>query len=355
MTEKKTSSNERESKAGAVFNEIVRRLWALVILAVVVWTGYAAVEYLIGYVFEASRVPKQLVADPMDLHLIASGQSGNGNVPERDRRPPLDHYHLIKGWALSSERSGCSASGCHSTLPHRRDKDLRAFANMHTTFAGCRVCHVGSTEPWKKLAWIDNETGERVDPPVLLKLLALVEDRPEDKTKLQAFHDQLVTMLRLFEKESPADPLLVHLRLEMETSEINSPVWRRSVASLTAELPRHARGEYGARIMLPTPEAGGVPSREELESLAAAFRDLPESSEKREEILERAHAGVEVEPPGCIACHQKENRQFPFAALGYSKGRTEELEGAPIARMLQHIHEGRPFTLPGLLKEATGQ
>lgn len=57
------------------------------------------------------------------------------------------YYHPGKNRRTLTDRQACIAEGCHGDAPHKRDKALAPFRNLHAIYVACPVCHApdGST------------------------------------------------------------------------------------------------------------------------------------------------------------------------------------------------------------------
>ncbi len=235
-----------------------------------------------------------------------------------------------------------------------RDKASRAFANFHTTFLDCRMCHQQPEQTPVKAAWFDlNQGTVRDSPPGLIALQKLLDTRAEAIQSQPAdVHAELLGLLDAVLAVID-DPTLRHLRVQINTSEPGSPMWRHSVARLVSDLPAHARGEYGARLIMEDADAHRQRS-ERLRDAAARYFAAGKDSPQREQISRDIHAGVLAKPDACLSCHGSDTPRLDLEQVGYSAQRAAALQASPIARMIQQIRQGQPFYLPNLL-EGGGQ
>jgi len=271
-------------------------------------------------------------------------------ITEPALRAPFQHYHAVDPWFQPDLRNGCTASGCHDPVPHSRSKSLRAFANLHSTFLTCTVCHYVPTATPMPAAWVDLTTGRRQMPPAILQLMGVFSGTAtQPATVLADRTHEIRQLLRRTMEVVGWDPVLNYLDVQLETSDAGSPVWRRAVDELRAELPNHARGDYGAKI---------APLDREGKPVVRHFPDLVkqyfsrESDQGRQGAFDKIHEGVLRKPKGCLSCHLQQPPLLDLKALGYPDARVEILTGRrpspqlSVAELMQSISEGRPFNLP---------
>ncbi len=319
------------------------RAWAAVLIFVVVWAGYAAVAYLVRQVFYPADVPQAFLAWQGDLHADRLRDEHVPGMTDPSARAPIGHYHGVKQWFQHDPTNGCTVPGCHQPLPHQKTPTVRAFANMHTTFLNCMVCHAtphGQTEA----GWVDTRTGKPQSTPAILQLIAFLDaNRRRIADEPGAVHGRIVELLRTANADAGHDDILEYLLLRIDTSQPGSPVWVHAVAQLTEELPDHARGEYGAKIAL----GADVQKRSrELRKLAEQYQDAPPASGERSRLNGQIHAGVVPAPQGCLACHTAGESPLNLEALGYPPARTEQLKAVALARMAERVRGGQVFYLP---------
>jgi hypothetical protein len=323
-------------------------VYALAILLLVIWTGYTAVSYLFQSVFSPEGIPEDLRTweKPVTLKTLEAG--AGGTVAEVPRRAPYAHFHGVGAVFEAGPAAGCSTSGCHHPLPHTKRKEIRAFANLHTSFLTCQMCHDKQLEGRVDAEWVRTADGKSTAPPAVLRLVGMFETQGDAIRDTPAdVHQKLVDLLGAAIYVAGRDSVLEYLRIQTQTSDPGSPAWRHAVSQLEAELPNHTRGEYGARI-----ERRGSHRLEEqnLETATAQYLSAAEGSGARDEAYKKLHAGVLSEPKGCVACHGAKPSRLDFEALGYPPSRSAALEAAPIAHMTQQILEGKEFHLPRLLE-----
>jgi hypothetical protein len=128
-------------------------------------------------------------------------------------------------------------------------------------------------------------------------------------------------------------------------------VWQDAIASLRDELPYHARGDYGAKLARDVPDGTRRGAQRLLIEKADAWLTLRPGDKRRDAIYNEIHARLIARPSACLACHGGEPPRVDFKALGYTAERAAELRGSVIARQMQHIRDGQPFYLPGVLED----
>lgn len=330
------------------------RLYALGILVLVAWTGYTAVAYLVRYVFWPPQVPAHLLdpslSPPPAPQIPPEAALALTTMPAMES--PIAQYHLEGQPIRFSTGAGCIASGCHAPLPHTRRKEVRAFANFHTTFLSCQMCHTdakGATIPAK---WVDrNHTP--IDAPALLKLANLLQTRAGDiEQKPATVHDELLRLIRAAQQQAGRDDVLQEIFVRLDTSEPGSPVWRGAARDLATLLPNRMRGEYGGSItpadLAPRMAAVERDLREQTRRYLAAAPDSPE----RKRLYDEIHTDVMPRPNACLSCHGGEPSRIDLAALGYTAERIATLRSQPIASMIGQLTASQPFYLPTLLEDS---
>ena len=237
------------------------RMYALLILCVLVLCGYLAVAYLVKLVFYAAPLPVSVEQWQGNLDVAALRSDTAPGVETPAPRAPLSHYHQINQWMQQDKTNGCTISGCHEPLPHDMRAKVPAFANFHTTFLACQMCHVPTDNRPAAAQWISIDTAKPQDTPSILRLMKMLEietdlisSRPaEAQPRLRRLLGQTIS-------DVGGDPLLDEILAQIETSEPGSPVWKQAVTLLTSELPQHARGEYRAKLVW-SELAGNAPER----------------------------------------------------------------------------------------------
>jgi len=75
------------------------------------------------------------------------------------------HFHHVGRWYQSDKWSFCVE--CHTSTPHSRAPQQRAFLNMHNLFISCQVCHVREEEGVAptRFGWVDITDGQLCENP----------------------------------------------------------------------------------------------------------------------------------------------------------------------------------------------
>jgi hypothetical protein len=329
---------------------LIVQSYALLLVLVVGWTGYAAVDYLYHYVFYPQDVPAFF--EKWEGHLEASAlrEPRVPGVTEPTGRAPISHYHGVQSWFHVDPHNSCTTSGCHNTLPHNRSKAMRSFANLHATFLACEMCHMKEIDQPADTVWLNLNTARKQPPPATLQLVKIFETEQEQIFENPSdAHPRLMKHLDELVRLSDGNPVLKHIRVQMQTTLPGSPVWRLAVRQLISEIPNHARGEYGAKIALAKMAGPEAPYRQELEEQTVQYLDADEP-QARQRLRKKIHDRVNKKPEGCLLCHGEEPSRMDFLSLGYTEQRARDLKGTLIAEMIQNIYRGQPFYLPRLLE-----
>ena len=337
----------------ARIRNLIGRLWALFLLLMVSWVTYLSLAYMAQYVFQPSKVPTDLLQWRPTLTAAALRSETVPGIDPRSPRAPLARYHLVDRWFEPDPTNNCTVSGCHSPLPHKRSKDTRAFANLHTTFLACRMCHDKNATGAMKGMWVSTATGTIQQPPAVLRLIRelAVESEEADKDAMGR-HKRLLALVQEARNTVPDDGMLEHFQVLLDTSQPGSPVWRKAVTQLAAELPKYALGEYEAKIHPLKEPAKLQEQRAQTTELAQQYLTMTAGRPESKDIRHRIHAEIVPKPLACMACHGQETQQFNLQELGYTPAREAALRAQPVAHLMQQIREGRPFYLPGVLLDS---
>lgn len=338
--------------------QFIVRLYALAIMVVVLWTGYTAVKYLADYVFTPVRVPEGFIDWQVttDADELLTGRSQTTSSDTRDARAPLPHYHQITGWFQQDRHETCLTEGCHLPLPHTRNKAIRAFANFHTTFATCGICHDASAVEATSVVWTNNDTGQVQQPPAVLQLQTMFENNADLIADAPSeVHPRMVALLQQMSASMPEDSLVKFLRIQIDTSQPGSPVWRQAVRELESELPNQARGQYPAKLTYaPGRQRPSWPVNDHAR-LTRTYLDDNTSPQDRTQALNDLHAPVLPSPNACMKCHSQDGTTIDLEKAGYPSSRVQVLSSSPIASMMQQIRQGTPFYLPTFLEVEDAQ
>jgi len=324
------------------------RFYALILVLVLAWAGYAAFMSLARTVFVPQPVPARFLEWQGRIDTAALRAKDVPGVTGTAPRAPLAHFHRVERWFQPDPLNGCTPAGCHDPLPHTKEAKVPAFANFHTTFLACTMCHQNGGAP---AAWVSMADGRRQDAPPLLRLQSYLETSGEKiRTSPQEAHAVIEGLLKAAVALASDDPALRDLLLQLDTAEPGSPVWKRAIDRLARDLPQHTRGEYGAKIAREaTPDAYRNVSKE-LVALAA----LSPSDPKRKQVHERGAGVLLKEPVACLSCHGNAPAALDFQSLGYSPTRARFLGKLQLASLMQRIREGERFFIPKLLGGGNG-
>ncbi len=328
------------------------RLHALVVLAIVGWATYAAVSYLIISVFLPTHVPPAFLEWQANLDADALYAQGVPGVSSPAPRAPIGHYHGVDRWFQADPYSGCTISDCHSPLSHTKTVAVRAFANLHATFLACQMCHQPAETMPTPARWVNTATGQAQQaPPVLQLYKRLDQDKKKIKEDPPGSHTIIVELLKESLKVIGGDPLLDYLLLQLETSEPGSPAWRHAITQLTAELPLHLRGEYGAKLAPQNVADNYRQIGKRLAKQAKQYLATSPDSTEREQLHEQIHGSLLAEANTCLVCHGGDTPLLDFESLGYWPRRVATLQSTPLASQMQKIMQGQEFYLPQILKK----
>jgi hypothetical protein len=330
---------------------IGKRIYAFILVGVLLYVFYLAVSYLVVTVFYPAPVPERLLASPGLLGVEQLRAQTIPGAPAGPARTPMSHYHEAGPPMLADRSNGCTISGCHEPLPHSRSVYVRSFANLHSTFLTCQMCHAPVEQKPVKAAWVSTTTGLVTEPPALVQLMKMFQtQRQQIEASPAAANDGILALLAQV-VEISQDPLLRYLYLEISTAEPGSPVWRDAVIRLDQQLASQTRGEYGAKI---APVAAADSYLRESEKMREGARPILAASTQSAEytrLNDELHKDILPKPDRCTMCHGETPPLVDFVALGYSPQRAEFLRTNPVARQVQDVREGRQFYLPSITEE----
>ncbi len=340
----------------AAVRTVIGRLWALVLIAVVLWLSYRAVKYL----FMALVVPPPAPPQIVDIPRRTAGAVRPPPAPAfagitavENPRAPLSHYHHLETWFQPDRFNGCTRSGCHAPLPHGKDKASRAFLNLHATSLHCGVCHLVSDQVPLPLTWYDLKSGRPTATPALLPAYAWLTEKAENPpAEYTAAEQQLIVgLLRTAARQAAGDYALTHLAEHLAAVRADSEDFPGLVKAAAESVPRHFRGEYGAKLALR--DARGRPRLDHPDSEAASeeYRRRKEglSPAEREALLARVHPARRRPTLVCTDCHQSQTPLVDLEQVGYPAARIRQLAGPLITRAIEHMMQGRDFHMPTFL------
>jgi len=205
-------------------------------------------------------------------------------VSERERR-----FHDFPDIVLSEQGNKAACFFCHGDYPHSKEPMIRTMLNMHTQFVGCQTCH--------------NED----------------EKIPQDSIRFEWLN---YSGIEVSGKPfgTAIDPDTGGL---IDTDDYHSKIVAYSDGELLEIPPQDPRTQ----------------------ELASVYRDL--SDQDREAVKERFHKQVRPKGRECSRCHTSEDAYLPFAELGFSERRQQDLENLPIAGLIEKYNQ---FFMPDLLR-----
>ncbi len=349
---------------------LFHKLYALALMALIIWVSWQAVRYLIVSLVTPSAVPAQISGLPLKLdEVVLQGMRPDwlGMSAVENPRGPLAHYHRFESWTVADRFNDCARSGCHSPLPHTRSKELRAFLNMHATSMHCGVCHMQAEPGPLPLTWYRLADGVAGDPPPLLRAYGWLTERevagrtakPPTVAKEEftpADQHAIVSLLRSASLAAPGEPHLARIARNLAAPRAGSDEFVQLLHDALKIVEREFRGAYGAKLARLDPASGrpilGHPDTELAVSdwLARGRQADPAT---REELLAAVHPLRRAEALTCTACHVQSGGLVNFAALGYPPARVRKLFQPELFEMIENIAAGRPFYLPTFTVPAT--
>ncbi len=357
MSTAQAHAGARGGFAWRLIKELIKRVYAIVIILLVAWLSYMAFRYLIVSLVVPAEAPPQIKQLPLRLDagvLRAPPEQWTGVTATRRPRLPLAHYHDITGWFQPDLVNDCTRSGCHVPIAHDRHKEVRAFLNMHATSMHCSVCHLQTDKQPLPLVWYDLRDGDMTDPPALLQAMALLlseEGRQRMAAPTAAFQEELVHLLEQAAQQAGNDPALARLAESVAGPRFSSPMFTEVVRHVKDRLPLHYRGEYGAKLALRGDD--GQPLLSHPGTAAEVQRFLREKDQMapdtRAALLDKIHPLRRSPTLQCTACHQAAGSLVDLAAVGYPAQRVAELQQGWVFTAIEHIMAGESFQMPGFV------
>lgn len=336
---------------------LMSRLYAAALIAVIVGVTWLSLRYLLNSL-AVDQPPAQIVALPtrLDRAALGAGRSAFAALDAAEHpRSPLAHYHRLDSWIRPDSFNDCARAGCHNPLPHSKKKEVRAFLNMHATSIHCGVCHFTQDERPLSLAWYDLDNGKSRDPPSILRAYEMVTGPDVASRWKKADREEqsrLVGLLRSSALESGGARDLEELADHFEAYRLDSPGFERLLTEAPDLLPRHFRGEYGAKLAVLDRATGntmkGHPNTRTAVREWLARKDSAAESE-RKELLAAVHPLRRETALTCTDCHTASGGLVDFAKAGYPPARIDQLIAPIVFRMIEHINAGRPFHLPSVI------
>jgi hypothetical protein len=343
--------------AGGLAWNLARRIYALALIWVVLWLSWKAFFYLLAALILPAEPPPQIVDLPTRLDekiLARAGGSFAGIQATENPRVPLSHYHRLETWYQPEPLNGCTQAGCHAPLPHGKNRADRAFLNMHATSLHCGVCHERSEQEPLQLVWYDLRNGEPAGPPALLGAYEWLTSRSLEEEERFTKEDQrrIVSLLHAASDESDGDPVLEHLAAHLAAVSVKGSEFTRLLGLARNTVPRHFRGEYGAKLALADP-ASGKPLLGNSRGDPAVVDYLAKrdrlSDEEGKRLLEKVHPTKRDRTLECSRCHTLEGSLVDLAAAGYPEARRRAIVQPIVMEAVENMKAGRPFHIPTFL------
>lgn len=342
----------------------IPRAYAIAVIAVTAWLSYLALRYLIVTLMFPTAVPARIVGIPTRFDRTVLQEPSSywpGLQTEENPRMAPAHYHRVEGWMRPDRFNDCTRSGCHAPLPHSKRKEVRAFLNMHATSLHCGVCHIKTDAEPLSLTWYDLDRGKPCGRPAILNAYDFVTSaegrkRLADPTADDQAH--LVDLLGEAAREADGEPALETLVKHVATVRPGSEAFQRLMEAVRTALPRHFRGEYGAKLALRDPGSGRpVLAHPDTSEAVREYlqRGAASAGADRDALLARVHPFKREQPLHCTNCHRPKDSLIAFESVGYPPARQEALTGPPVFQMIEHISAGLPMNLPGFFNSPTSQ
>lgn len=334
---------------------LIPRAYALAMLGLLCTLTFMALRYLYVALVTPATAPAQITALPTRLtaDLLDTPRSDWQALDATDTpRTPPSHYHRIDGWVAPDRVNDCTRSGCHSPIPHTRNKVTRAFLNMHSTSIHCGVCHMTGDERPRPLAWYELEEGRVVEPPAILQAYGMIASADAEQRWAKATSDDqklLVRRLRDAARQSPAGNAITTLAEHFEAVAPRSPMFQSLLVEARASLPRHFRGEYGAKLAMKSADGHPILGHPGTEQVVQTYLARREGLDKqaREQLLEKVHPLRRKEALSCGECHTPSDSLIDFKAAGFPQPRIDAMVAPIVVRMTDHLRRGDPaFTMP---------
>ncbi len=329
--------------------------YALALIGVILWLSFLAFWYLLDSLLFSPLSPPQVVDLPAlrETELSRSSSAFAGFRATENPRIPLAHYHRFGPWFQADAFNDCTRGGCHGPLPHHRNKESRAFLNLHATSLHCGVCHMETDRKPLDLVWYNLADGKAGAPPAAMRALDWLEKAGSPSTYADAQRKEIISLLETANTQTQArdmSAVIQHLRAVRG----DSPDFRSFLEAAAAILPHHMRGEYGVKLalrgVLGGPLLAHQRSERAIERYLAEGAKLPEADRKA--LLGQVHTQRAAEKRSCSDCHNASNSLIDFAKLGYPRSRVEALTQPLLMQAIEKIMKGEPFYLPGFVAPA---
>lgn len=335
---------------------LIPRAYAVAVIAVTAWLSYLALRYLVVTLMFPTGAPARIVGIPARFDRTTLQQPAShwpGLQTEENPRVAPAHYHRVEGWMRPDRFNNCTQSGCHAPLPHSKRKEVRAFLNMHATSLHCGVCHMKTDAKPLALTWYDLDRGKPSGQPAVLGAYDFVTSEDGRKRLADPTADdqaRLATLLSEAAREADDDPALLMLVKHVRAARPGSDALQHVIQAVRDTLPRHFRGEYGAKLALADPASmKPVLAHPGTADAVREYLRIGDSlaSNDRETLLKKVHPLKREQALQCTDCHRLQDSLISYEQAGYPPARREALTGPPIFQMIEHISDGQPVNLPG--------
>jgi hypothetical protein len=245
-------------------------------------------------------------------------------------------------------------AGCHEALPHGKERNDRAFLNMHTTFLDCQVCHSKNPEEMGQVEWISPQTRQEAQPPAVLRLATALNPAlytgPDGKAREQRV---VIDLLGQAIDESGGNAELQRWLLQLQTSRLGGIAYDETLAEMRNGIRRHGHGEYGVKIGLPGSDPMALAEHQDrIARLVEAGPELDEDA--RKVLVDELHVDVEKPDVSCVRCHDPEGGFVDWERLGYSAQRAQSLRSNDLGGYAHKVEAGDTFYLPKVLSARSG-
>jgi hypothetical protein len=335
--------------------DLVKRVYALALMVLVLWLSWLAFEYLLVSLIFPAPPPEQIVDLPLrpDKRMMDQPPAAfTGVLSVENPRAPLAHYHRVDNWFQADRYNNCTQSGCHAPLPHGDNRATRAFLNMHATSLHCGVCHLATDARPLQLVWYDLADGDVAPPPALLRAYALLLrlDAPE---KINPADDTALVDALQAAAALAQGGRLDFLAEHFAAVRPGTNLWFELRTAALAELPRHFRGEYGAKLAVASDDGGPILGHGGNTAAVQEYLENQETltPERRAALLEQIHPRRREPTLACSDCHASQDRLLDLAQVGYPPARVEALKQPLVTQMIENIAAGETFYMPRFLED----
>jgi len=130
--------------------------WSVILVAACIWLTM----FLVGTLGDQREQPPDL--DIFDSVVALTEEKVVRYLGEWEFLEPKlpGHFHHVGRWYQPDKSNFCIK--CHTSTPHSRAPQQRAFLNMHNLFISCQVCHVQEQEGVAptRFGWVDIANGQ---------------------------------------------------------------------------------------------------------------------------------------------------------------------------------------------------